>query len=398
MAVEILMPQLGMDMTEGTVGRWLVAGEASVQEGEDLLEIETDKVTHTVQSPAAGRLERLAEEGQVVAVGGRLGLLRPAEQGSVGASEVGGEAGPGAVESTARASGEVRATPLARRLAARHGIDLADITGSGPEGRIVEADVQAAIEKGRQAARPNKAAILQRVPLSGRRRVIAQRMVASLAKTAQLTITREVEATALVAARRELLERADASGARASYDAFVIKALALALAEQPNLNATVEGEEIVLFADVHVAVAIASGDGLVTPVVRAAQKASLVEIARVVEGYAAKTREGRLTPDDLLGGTVTVTNLGVFGVDTFTPILNPPQSAILGVGRILSRPIVVAGDLLVRPTVHLSLTWDHRIADGAEAAFLLGRVAELLTEGTNLLLAADADRVAYGQG
>jgi pyruvate/2-oxoglutarate dehydrogenase complex dihydrolipoamide acyltransferase (E2) component len=203
-------------------------------------------------------------------------------------------------------------------------------------------------------------------------------MMASLVERAQLTIVREVDASHLVRARQALVERAAELGVRVSYDAILAKALATALAEQPTLNATVESDEIVVMARVNVGIAVDAPAGLVVPVVHSSDSRSLVEIAGTVEDLAARAADGKLFPEEMTGGTVTITNMGLFGVDLFTPILNPPESAILGLGRIMGRPFVVDGELTVRPTLHLSLTWDHRVADGSEAGQLLARVAELI--------------------
>ena len=213
--------------------------------------------------------------------------------------------------------------------------------------------------------------------MAGMRKAIADRMTASLATGAQLTLSREVDAATLVAARAAGRSSFEAL----PYDAFIARALATALAEAPALNAAVDGDEIVTFATVNVGVAVALDGGLVVPVLRDVASRPLLELARELVDLTARARAGRLTPDDLADGTVTLTNLGGQGVDVFTPILNPPQSAILGVGRIAPRPVVVAGDALAaRPTVHLSLTFDHRVADGVPAAQLLDRVAGLLAD------------------
>jgi pyruvate dehydrogenase E2 component (dihydrolipoamide acetyltransferase) len=287
---------------------------------------------------------------------------------------------------------ERRVTPVARRRAAELGVDLAHVTGSGPGGRITESDVLAAAghgaggggTTGAPAAAgaavpgpviPPAPRIARRVPLSGMRGLIARRMQQSLATTAQLTVTREVDAGPLVQLRRSLTAEAASAGGSISYDALLAKALASALVEQPALNAVVEGEAILVLADVHVGVAVAVDGGLVVPVLRAPAHRPISELADELNDLVTRARQGRLRPEDMEGGTVTLTNLGQHKVDAFTPILNPPQSAILGVGQIAPRPFVDAhGQLALRPTVHLSLTFDHRVADGAEAATLLDRM------------------------
>jgi pyruvate dehydrogenase E2 component (dihydrolipoamide acetyltransferase) len=374
-----------MMMVEGTVVRWLAEDGASVEKGEDLLEIETDKVIQTVSAPVSGVVKQVATEGQVVPVLQVLGYILSANEVAVEPEEQSPQptslppsTACAAQPSRPRAAEGIRSTPIARRMAAQHGIDLATITGSGPGGRIVEADVQAAIEKA-TATGPQRR-VLRRIPLTGRRGVIARRMMDSLAKRAQLTIVREIDVTELVETREALVARAPELGVRVSYDAFLAKALATALTEQPILNASIESDEIVVWEGVNVGIAIATPAGLVVPVVGNADTRPLVEIALAIEDFSTRAADGKLLPDEMSGGTVTITNMGLFGVDLFTPILNPPESAILGIGRIAPRPFVVDERLAVHPTLHLSLTWDHQVADGAEAGQLLGRLAELVTD------------------
>jgi len=399
-----------MYMVEGTLARWCVPGGASVKAGDVVLEIENEKATTEIVAPADGVVEQVASAGDVVPVRGVLGRVLAASE--VRRDGVGAEASPAPAGTPAAAApipasgpaGEIKASPLARKLAAQHGVDLAALTGTGPGGRISEADVQAAIQAAaaKAAAPPRPVpsrrsgpalsevegeasrSILRRIPLTGRRKVIAQRMAASLATAAQLTVMREVDASALVQVRQALLVRAAELGVRVSYDAILAKALAAALKEQPILNAVIEGDEIVILDEVNVGIATATPAGLVVPVVHGADSLSLVAVARAIEDFAKRAADNKLLPDDMVGGTITITNIGLFGIDTFTPILNPPESAILGVGRIAPRPVVIGEGLFIRPTVHLSLTWDHRVADGAEAGQLVGRVADLIADRSYL--------------
>jgi len=382
-----------MYMVEGTLARWCVPGGASVKAGDVVLEIENEKATTEIVAPADGLVEHVALEGEIVPVRGVLGRvlnLSEARQGGACAepplaprvsADTPASAVPAAPGSPAA---EIKATPLARKLAAQHGINLAALTGTGPGGRISEADVQVAIKKATAPREEAPRPVLRRVPLSGRRKVIAQRMVASLTTAAQLTVMREVDASALVQGRQALLARAAELGVRVSYDAILAKALAAALKEQPILNAVIEGDEIVILDEVNVGIATATPAGLVVPVVRGVDTLSLVDVARAIEDFATRAAVGELVPDEMVGGTVTITNIGLFGIDTFTPILNPPESAILGVGRIAPRPVVIGEGLFIHPTVHLSLTWDHRVADGAEAGRLVGRVADLIADRSYL--------------
>src|SRR6185436_9549471 len=288
-----------------------------------------------------------------------------------------------------------KASPAARRLAVERGVELANVVGSGPGGRIVEADVLAAAERpqafgadtrvtdqlagaaaaGAPATVPWR--IQRRIALTGVRGAVARRLRESVSTAVPLTLTREVRADALVAARERLRERLGV----APWDALFVKLFADALREQPALNAIVAGDEILVLDDVHVGFAVPVNDGLIVPVVHDADRRPLVEVVAAVRELGERARAGKASPPDLLGGTATVSNLGAHGVDAFPPVLNPPQSAILGVGRIALRPTVEQGPaveegmLVVAPTCVLSLTFDHRVADGAPAAELLAAVA-----------------------
>jgi pyruvate dehydrogenase E2 component (dihydrolipoamide acetyltransferase) len=306
---------------------------------------------------------------------------RPSQAVSGPAPPGPGAAGP--VPGAAAAGGPVRASPAARRRAKELGVALEAVTGTGPGGRITEADVQAAAAAtAAPAVGAGGRAVLRRVPLSGMRRVIATRMHDSLTRTAQLTLTREADAGPLIEAR----QRASAA-VKVAFDVLLAQALARALLAQPALNAVVEGDDILLLDGVHVGIAVAVEGGLLVPVLRDAAHRPLADLAQDLTGLTDRARGGRLSPAEYEGGTVTITNLGAYGIDTFTPILNPPESAILGVGRIAPRPFVddpadgAGPGLTVRPTVHLSLTFDHRVADGAAAAQLL---EALVSEWTRL--------------
>ncbi|MDE2992510.1 MAG: dihydrolipoamide acetyltransferase family protein [Chloroflexota bacterium] len=392
MAVAIAMPNLGMYTIEGEVTRWLVEDGASVAADQPVLELTTEKTTVEIPAPAAGILHQVVPVGGRVQVEGILGhILAPGESPPATTPA----AAPAAPRAAAAAPprtpakpppvragrGRLRATPVARRRARELGVDLTTVTGSGPGGRITEADVQAAaastdspaplVERGPgdEASAPR---VLRRVPLTGMRGLIAQRMQHSLTSAAQLTLTREVDARPLVQAREQLVASAADEGMRVSYDVLLAKSLAAALLAHPALNATIEGDEIVQLAEAHIGVAVAVEDGLVVPVLRDAAHRPALDLARELTGLTDRARQGRLQPSEMAGGTATLTNLGAYHIDAFTPIINPPQSAILGVGSIAPRPVVDEdGALTVRPTVHLSLTFDHRVADGVAAATLL---------------------------
>jgi pyruvate dehydrogenase E2 component (dihydrolipoamide acetyltransferase) len=407
------MPSLGMYTTEGTITEWLRPPGSQVEAGQPVVEVTTEKATYQVESPAAGIFHATAQIGAVIPDQGLIGYILAAGEAPPEPESAPLPPGvPGAAASPAASGGvpqptstfnpsqggEVRATPVARRLAREHGIDITTIAGTGPGGRIVEADVVAAAARGTGSpagAAPSPTvgapaesgpataahAVRQRIPLIGMRKVIADRLRGSLLTTAPVTLTREVDAEALVAAR-ERLKPGFAAGL--PYDALFVKAVAAALAERGELNATIESDAILLLSEIHVGVAVAVSGGLLVPVVRDADKRSLADVAGQIVALSERAKAGTLKPEEMAGGTFTITNLGGYGVDAFTPIVNPPQAAILGIGRILPRAVVRDGQLVARRTCVLSLTFDHRVADGAPAAQLLDAIARNLTNETFL--------------
>ena len=419
MPVPLKMPQLGLTMTEGKITRWLKQEGDAVEADEAILEIETDKINAEVEAPASGRLTHVqAQAGDSVKVIGLLALIAAPEDtdadlaAAVEAAKAAAERGtaasqavatsqttrrppprarpqrPGRPAPPAAAGGRVMASPVARRLARELQVDLSTVTGTGPRGRIVESDVRAAAEASAAAPAapaPAEATGLtakQVIPVSGIRQVIGERMSASLREMAQLTIFTEADATALRNRRTTLAQEAsDADGPRPTYNDLIVWHLARTLADHPLLNASMVGEEIHCWEEINIGVAVALDSGLIVPVVRAASTRSLADLAGETADLADRARTNRLSPDELLGGTFTITNLGTLDVDGFTPIINPPQSAILGVGRIVPRPVVVDGEIAVRYMVTLSLSFDHRIVDGAPAAQFLQALKQAIELG-----------------
>lgn len=424
MAHQIVMPSFGMYTAEGNLGRWLRPAGSRVEAGEVIADLVTEKATYELEAPAAGLLHPVAVEGESLQVEGLIGWIlaegeaapeaprgtspSSSESASATAAEAslapGGEpaadrdegASVGPTEAAAEQSGErPRASPIARRIAAERGIDLATIAGTGPGGRIVEADVLAAAASpalDRRAVEADAAApsasvdlakpevpwrVRERLPLSGARKTIGQRLRRTLDTAVSLTLTREARAEALVAARASLAERL---GIDLPFDALLLKVFAAALRERPDLHAVIAGGEILLLDEMHLGFAASVPSGLVVPVVQDVDTQPLAAVAAKVRELAQRARDGALRPQDLLGGTATLTNLGAYGIDAFTPVLNPPQSVILGVGRIALRPVVEDGQIAVGTTCVLSLTFDHRVADGAPAAELLGAVARRIAD------------------
>lgn len=468
MATAVRMPQLGVTMTEAKVVRWLKAPGDRIQSGEPVAEIETDKLTAEVTAAVDGVLRRIiAPEGAVAAVAGLLAVIGGAEEPDGAIEAIAGDGGAAGGRQRADDSGDrlssgqivgvsmsaagdragpetIRATPLAKRLAAEHRLDLAAIRGSGPAGRVTEADVRAATPTAATAGPAPAAAdgfvrasplarrlarerqvdlgtlrgsgpggrVLERdvpaapvatpavgeprrgrtIRVDGMRRLIGERMLQSLRNSAQLTLTTEADATALVELRAHLVPAARVYGHRPpTYTDLLVHLVARVLPAHPLLNSSLVGEgpeqEIACWADINIGVAVALDRGLVVPVVRQADQKSLDTISSEVADLVERARgsglpntrpnarsnalANALSMDDLQGGTFTITNLGAMDIDGFTPILSPPQCAILGVGRIVNKPAIYQDQIVARQLLTLSLTFDHRIVDGAPAGAFL---------------------------
>jgi pyruvate dehydrogenase E2 component (dihydrolipoamide acetyltransferase) len=395
MAIEVRLTQFGMGMQDGVVRKWFKAEGEVVQEGEPLVEVEAAKMTVELPSPTSGVLLRiLVPVGTVAKVRDVVAVL--GEQGEVHAAErVGDTRAPSVSPSSdVRAKptvSEVQLTPRARRMLRESGLDIASVKGTGPRGRITDDDVTRAVAERDVATRGGAAAGASppmppgarepaEISLTGMRGAIARRMHESLRTMAQLTLTSETDVTDLVRLRESLKQQHDIT-----YTDLVVRAVALALQKHPRMNATIEGEVLRVHPDVNVGVAVAIADGLVVPVIRSAHALSLRAVSDASRELQARARAGKLTPTDLTGATFTVTNLGAFGIDAFTPIVNPPEVGILGVGRIVERLGRRGDDLSWRKTMMLSLTFDHRATDGVPAAEFLGDVRRLLEAPDSLV-------------
>jgi pyruvate dehydrogenase E2 component (dihydrolipoamide acetyltransferase) len=386
MATEIRMPRLGHSMTEGTVVAWLAKPGETVHAGQIILTIETDKAEYEVEAPADGLLsEPLVAETAMAPVEAVLGwVLAPGEarpSAQTGPSDP-ASARPGVPPARSPAGGRVRASPKARRLAEERGVDLSSVAGSGPEGLVTEADVE------RAAATPKAAAVADALEWSGRR-VRERRRLAPIRRT---TARRMAEAWATVPHIVQLIDvdmeevrglrhRWKADGGEVSaitYNDFIVKAAALALAEHPEINAGIDGDELVVFAEVNAGIAVDTPRGLVVPVVRGADRLPLSAIASEARRLAEKARGTGLDREDFGTGTFTVSNLGAAGIRAGTPVLNPPESMLVFVGAVEERAVVRSGAIVARPTLTLSIAYDHRVADGADAARVTARIRELL--------------------
>ena len=388
MATEITMPKLGLTMTTGKVGRWLVQQGSPVKQGEALLEIMTDKITNVIESPSDGVLLKIiAREGAELPVGAVLGAM-----GGVGEeyreAVTTGLPAPAASSGTPKGGEEkIRISPLARKLAEERGLDWAGITGTGPSGRIVKEDVEAALApaatKETALPRPAPAAKESSVspefsetPYSGMRRVIGEHMAQSWAVSPKVDYNVSVDATAMLKLRQAGKQTANE---KITLTDIVVKIVARALKLRPNMNVALIGEQIRQYPEPCIGVAVALESGLVVPVVRNADSKPLTAISREIRQLAQKARAGQLSLEEMRGGTFTVTNVGAFhSVDWFTPIINQPEAGILGIGRIVDTPVASEGQIVIRPMLGLSLSFDHRIIDGLPAAEFLKVVLDLM--------------------
>ena len=358
MSVEFRLPELSDQTDEGVVVAWFKKEGSPVTKGERLLEVQMEKVSFEVVSPITGTVSRiLAPRDTVVKNGDLLALLVESGEG-ISESEAPLETGLG--EKKTGGKRVVLAAPKARLLAKEFGVDLAKVEGSGKDGRITEEDVRKYISG--PAAAPSETV----VKMSPIRQVTARKMMESIHDSAQLTLHTRADATALVAAREGLKPRLEVS-----FTDLLIKAVAEVLKEYPDLNSYMEGTEIHLVKSIHIGVAVSLESGLVVPVVRDAGRKSLAEISVETRRLVERARAGKLTEEDLSGGTFTITNLGMYGIDYFTPILLPPQTAMLGVGQIREEPGREQEHVVWRFVMPLSLTLDHRVVDGAPAAVFL---------------------------
>ena len=444
MAKVVVMPKLGLTMTEGTVSKWLKKVGDAVSEGEPLFEVETDKLTNTIEASASGLLRHLfVEEGVTVPVLEKVAVIAAADEDIAGllggaapapaaAAAPATAAAPAASPAEKKAGGRVIASPAAKKLAKEKGIDLTLVTGTGPNGRITEDDVKnytpapaapaapAAEEVPKVKASPLAAAVAadlgldlekigakdrvlaedilrylestrekaeeapkeELVPMNGMRKAIAKNMLNSHMTSPTVTANLSVDMSAMKAYREQL----KAKEIKVSYTDLLVKFVAKALTEYPLLNCSVEDNKIRYKHYVNMGVAVALDNGLVVPNVTDADKKSLTEISAEIKELAKLAREGGLPMEKLRGGTFTITNLGMYGIESFTPIINQPEVAILGVTTMEDRAVVRGGEIVIRPMMTLSLTFDHRVVDGSVAAEFLQRVKNLL-ENPALMLA-----------
>jgi 2-oxoglutarate dehydrogenase E2 component (dihydrolipoamide succinyltransferase) len=420
---EIRVPTLGESVTEATIGRWFKKAGDAVAVDEPLVELETDKVTIEVPAPSAGTLgEIVAKDGETVAVGALLGQIneggaaaaKPAAapaKAEAPAKPAAPPAAPAAAAPAAPAAAPVQKTPPAdtplapsvRKISAESGIDAATVPGSGKDGRVTKGDMLAAIEKAASAPTPvnQPAAAVQvrapspaddasreeRVKMTRLRQTIARRLKEVQNTAAMLTTFNEVDMSHIMAMRaqyKDVFEKKH--GSKLGFMGFFTKACVQALKDIPAVNAEIDGTDLIYKNYYHVGVAVGTDKGLVVPVVRDCDHKSIAEIEKSIADFGKRARDGQLKIDEMQGGTFTITNGGIYGSLMSTPILNAPQSAILGMHKIQERPMAIAGKIEIRPMMYLALSYDHRVIDGKEAVTFLVRVKESLEDPARLVL------------
>jgi 2-oxoglutarate dehydrogenase E2 component (dihydrolipoamide succinyltransferase) len=414
---EIRVPTLGESVTEATIGKWFKKAGDVVAVDEPLVELETDKVTIEVPAPAAGVLTDLAaKDGDTVAVGALLGAIKEGS-GAVPAGrpdqktektkaidagpeqQKPGEDAAAPKPAAAKPAGDIPLAPSVRRIATETGIDPSAVSGTGKDGRVTKGDMLAAIERAasqptpvasaqlRAPSTPDDAAREERVRMTRLRQTIARRLKDAQNTAAMLTTFNEVDMTHVMALRsqyRDLFEKKH--GIKLGFMGFFVRACVQALKEIPAVNAEIDGTDIVYKNYYHIGIAVGTERGLVVPVVRDCDQKSIAEIEKSITDFGRRARDGSLKIDEMQGGTFSITNGGIYGSLMSTPILNAPQSGILGMHKIQERPMVVGGKIEARPMMYLALSYDHRIVDGREAVTFLVRVKESLEEPARLVL------------
>ena len=406
MSTEVKVPTLGESVTEATIGEWLKQPGEAVALDEPIASLETDKVAVEVPSPVAGVMgQQVVAVGDTVNVGAVIATIEagdgkaaaPAAASPAPAKAEAAAPAPAATASEESGDGVTTLSPAVRRLVLEHGLDPSKIKGSGKDGRLTKEDVLAAANNA-PAAAPTPAAAApapaaasgrqeERVKMTRMRQTIAKRLKAAQDTAAMLTTFNDVDMSAVMATRdkyRESFEKKH--GVRLGFMSFFTKAVALAAHDIPAVNARIEGDEIVYHNYLDVSVAVSAPNGLVVPVVRNADKLSFADIEKTIGDLGARAKAGTLTMEDMAGGTFTISNGGIFGGLMSTPIINPPQSAVLGLHRIEDRPVVRNGEIVIRPMMYLALSYDHRLIDGREAVTFLKTVKEAIEDPTRILI------------
>jgi len=401
MAIKVTMPKLGLTMTEGTIIEWKKKEGEQVEEKEILYVLETEKVTYEVEAPASGTLGKIvAKEGDVVPVGEVVAYILRAGETLADVAELAIEKAEAevpvekekAVVETTKVPREVKISPLARKIAEEHGIDVSTIKGTGPEGRIVKEDVLRAVEESKAVAVP---AIKEEVtpvekeiiPLTSMKKTIARRMVESFQTAPHFYLTIEVDAKKLERVCQQSIPFVESKvGIRLTDTDLLIKIVAKALEDNPEMNCAFTDGGIKVFRRIDIGLVTAVEGGLVVPVIRQANKKSVPEIAKDRAELTEKARQRKLSPDEMTRSTFTIFDLGTFGIDQFSAIIQPPEGAILAIGRIIDKPVAIQAETVIRPMINLTLSIDHRVLDGVIGSRFLQRVKEVVENPALMLL------------
>ena len=387
---DILVPNMGESVTEATISKWFKKAGDAIKQDEPLCELETDKVTMEVPAPAAGMLKEIkAAQGAVVSIGQVLGVIEEGAAGSASApAPVAAKPAAAPAPAPAPASQADKSGPAATKAAAEAGINLASVSATGKDGRVTKGDVMAA------ASAPASAPVatssgprIERVKMTKLRQTIAKRLKDSQNTAAILTTFNEIDMSNVIGLRADYKDAFEKKhGVRLGFMGFFVKAAVTALKEIPEVNASIEGDEIVYKNFYDIGVAVGGANGLVVPVVRNADQLSIMEIEKEIARLAQKAKDGTLSMAEMSGGTFTVSNGGVYGSLMSTPIVNPPQSAILGMHKTEDRPIAVKGQVVIRPMMYVAVSYDHRIIDGRESVTFLVKIKEAIEDPRRLLL------------
>ncbi len=403
---DIRVPTLGESVTEATIGKWFKKPGDAVAVDEPLVELETDKVTIEVPAPAAGVLEAIAvKDGETVAVGALLGQIKDgaaAKPAAAAPAAASAKSAPAAAPAPAAPSGDAPLAPSVRRLEAESGVDASTVPGSGKDGRVTKGDMLAAIERAASAPTPvaasapvqvrapspaDDAAREERVKMTRFRQTIARRLKDAQNTAAMLTTFNEVDMKAVMELRNQYKDAFEKKhGVKMGFMGFFVRACVQALKDIPAVNAEIDGSEIIYKNYYHIGVAVGTEKGLVVPVIRDCDQKSLAQIEKDISDAGKRARDGQLKIEEMQGGTFTISNGGVYGSLMSTPILNAPQSGILGMHKIQERPVAIGGKVEIRPMMYLALSYDHRIVDGREAVTFLVRVKDVLEDPARLVL------------
>lgn len=417
MSVDITIPRLGTVKSDATVLEWKIKEGEPLEKGKPVLVVETDKIKSDVEAETTGFLHIIVSEGVKCPVATVVGVIATNKEELVSVQQqfpaiatpsANKEATSAAkapvstpVQSRAESIERIRISPVARKMAEENVIDISKVIGTGPDGRIVREDIEKAIaskasappspisaEKAPEPEIPGEKRIKYTLPLRGMRGAIAEHMHRSLMESAQLSAMGEIDMTELVKIRKDFVARENPLGTRITYNDIFVYVLAKVLKEKPIVNSSIIGNEVKVWDDINIGVAVSIDEGLIVPVIKNADRISIVEISKISKVLVEKARTGKLTPDDVTGGTFTITNLGAAGAGWRfeTSIINSPESAILGIGGITDRAVVRDGQIVIRPIMTYGFTYDHRVIDGTNAVQFMARVIELLETPSLLLL------------